>query len=271
MLKPFAPAAPVLPTVPTASIFPARPVKPATTAASAESVDCAGSVEPPKPTVPGVPTAPATAQWALAAGESLFQAGERGGLWRVVSGLVRLDQVGPRDTVLVMLAQAGDLLGFESLCGEGYQLNASAFNDVVLLPLQPASDAQRQQWLIEAVLQQPQRSHDMARVRTGQVVARLSELLRLLGHAPLPGFVRSPQPDADAVRNSLPPLRVLAEVVDAKTETVCRALAQLLPPRTKKSGPKPASGWKQAGAAASAAMGSVAAQALGLRLNRAAP
>jgi hypothetical protein len=193
----------------------------------------------------------------MAAGEVLFRAGEQGGLWRVRSGLIRLDRVGNDSAVLVMLAQAGDLLGFESLCGQGYQLQASAFNDVVLQPLNPDSAEQRQQWLIEAVLQQPLRSHDMARVRTGQVAERLGELLRLLGHSPVPGFAREQPLNADAVRNSLPPLRVLAEVVDAKPETVCRALAQLLPPRSKKSGPR---NWK----AASAAAGAVAAQALGL-------
>ena len=251
--------------------------QPTALAGSAAWVAPALTAAPASQATPAVSAVSATAQWALAAGEPLFNAGQSGGLWRVVSGLVRLDQTGPAGPMLVMLAQAGDLLGFESLCGEAYQLNASAFNDVVLQPLQPANADQRQQWLVEAVLQQPQRSHDMARVRTGQVAARLGELLRLLGHLPvplmpaaLPGFARAQPLDADAVRNSLPPLRVLAEVVDAKSETVCRALAQLLPPRTKKSGPKPASGWKQAGAAASAAMGSVAAQALGLRLNRAA-
>lgn len=210
----------------------------------------------PTPATPPVPT------HALAAGEVLFRAGQQGGLWRVVSGLVRLDQVGSDDTVLVMLAQAGDLLGFETLCDQPYQLHASALNDAVLQALQPADAHQRQQWLIEAVLQQPQRSHDMARLRTGQVAGRLSELLRLLGHPPLPAFARAQSLDADALRNSLPPLRVLAEVVDAKTETVCRALAQLLPPRSRKSGPKPVPGWNEAGAAA--------AQALGLGMTRVA-
>jgi hypothetical protein len=35
----------------------------------------------------------------------------------------------------------------------------------------------------------------------------------------------------------LPALREVALLVDAKTETVCRALAQLLPPRSRKRGP----------------------------------
>jgi hypothetical protein len=209
-------------------------------------------------TVATADVAPAP-QVLLEAGQTLFQAGQRGGLWRVVSGLVRLDQVGHDTSVLVMLAQAGDLLGFESLCGQDCPFNASALNDVVLQPLQPASDAQRQQWLIEAVLQQPQRSHDMARLRTGQVATRLSELLRVLGHSPLPGVVSRQPLDADALRNSLPPLRVLAEVVDAKSETVCRALAQLLPPRTRKGGPRR---WSDAASAtassAAAAVGRMA-------------
>ncbi len=216
----------------------------------------------PPHTVCATGSPPAAPLLALAAGAPLFAAKEQGGLWRVVSGLVRLDQVGPSGPVLVMLAQAGDLLGFESLCGEPYQLSASAFNDVVLQPLTPVDAAQRQQWLIEAVLQQPQRSHDMARVRTGQVATRLGELLRLLGHLPASGSARGQVPDADAVRNSLPPLRVLAEVVDAKSETVCRALAQLLPPRSRKSGPRT---WSAAASDTAAALGRMAGVGSGPR------
>ena len=40
-----------------------------------------------------------------------------------------------------------------------------------------------------------------------------------------------PQALADAIREALPALREVAQVVDAKTETVCRVLGQLLPGR----------------------------------------
>lgn len=196
------------------------------------------------------------ARLALAQGHTLFQAGQQGGLWRVVSGVVRLDQAEDHGRVLVMLAQPGDVLGFETLCGQAFQLQASALTDVVLQPMRPPrTETERQQWLMEALLQQPQRSHDMARLRTGPVAERLDQLLRLLlgvgRRESLSAWVQSQPLDADALRESLPPLRVLAEVVDAKHETVCRALALLLPPRTRKSGPKPPpSRWSGAATAA---------------------
>lgn len=195
------------------------------------------------------------ARLALAQGHTLFQAGQQGGLWRVVSGVVRLDQAEDHSRVLVMLAQAGDVLGFETLCGQAFQLQASALTDVVLQPMRPpCNETERQQWLMEALLQQPHRSHDMARLRTGPVAERLDQLLRLLlgvgRRESLSAWVQSQPLDADALRESLPPLRVLAEVVDAKHETVCRALALLLPPRTRKSGPKPPSRWSGAATAA---------------------
>ena len=189
----------------------------------------------------------------LDAGQVLHQRGERHALWRVVSGVLRLDQTHRDHSVLVTLALADDLVGFETLYDGNCPFDVSALTDVQLLALNPADEQQRQAWIIEALLQQPQRSHDMARLRTGPMTSRLSELLCLLGHVPTPDVARYlPNLNADELRQSLPPLRVLAEVVDAKPETVCRALAQLLPPRSRKSGPRR---WSEtAGNAAAAAM-----------------
>jgi CRP-like cAMP-binding protein len=54
-------------------------------------------------------------QRTIAPGEFLFSEGQTGGVWRVVSGVLRLDQAEGSDSVLVMLAQTGDLVGFEAL------------------------------------------------------------------------------------------------------------------------------------------------------------
>ena len=64
------------------------------------------------------------------------------------------------------------------------------------------------------------------------------------------GFPELSPGQADAVRQALPALREVALLIDAKTETVCRALAQLLPPRSRKSGPARSTplGWAQASA-----------------------
>lgn len=203
------------------------------------------------------PVSNPVALWSCAQGDTVFSTGQSAQLWRVVSGVLRLVQR-ERDTQhLMSLALPGDLLGIEALCQLPHQLSAEALTDVVLAPVQPQGETERQQLMVLALLQQQQRSHDMAQLRTGPVLPRVANLLKVMGHAS--ALVGQPE-DPDALRSSLPPLRDLALVVDAKPETVCRALAQLLPPRTRKSGPRP---WATAGAVASASA-RAAAQALGM-------
>lgn len=190
-------------------------------------------------------------------GEPVFHAGHAATLWRVQSGVLRLDQHVDGSAQLVMLALPGDLVGTEALCGEAYAHHAQALSDVVLVPVGAADATVLQRLMVETILQQPQRSHDMAHVRTGSVGSRLTALLAVLGHRVPSAFTPARgELDGDAIRNSLPPLRVLADVVDAKPETVCRALAQLLPPRARKSGPRR---WTRAGEAAAQAMAWVGA------------
>lgn len=182
---------------------------------------------------------PVQGDFKLPAGAPVFSRGGQSGLWRVVSGVVRLDQRGTDSAMLVSLALPGDLIGYETLLGNAHSFDASVLVPAVLRPVTAANAAESQSLTIEALLQQPQRSHDMARIRTGSVQSRVGELLRLLGYTPLPGFLQgNTSIDPDALRSQLPALRELAEVVDAKPETVCRALAVLLPPRTRKGGPK---------------------------------
>jgi len=165
----------------------------------------------------------------LVAGETLFDAGDRGGCWRVQRGIVRLDRPTADGHVLVMLALPGDWLGFDTLCDHPHQWRAAAVTAVRVRPCEPADEAERQRWLVEALLQQPQRCHDMARLRTGPVAARVAALLRLLDEWPAPAFARHHGSDRRPGRAALPPLRVMADLVDAKHETVCRVLKQLVP------------------------------------------
>ena len=197
-------------------------------------------------------TVPHPTTQACAAGHHVFTAGDAATLWRVASGVLRMVRREAGEQLLVSLATQGDLVGIEALCGQAHQLSAHALTDVVLVPLQPHTETERQQLMMLALLQHQQRSHDMALLRTGPVLPRVVQLLKLLGHAS--ALLGHPH-DADALRSSLPVLRELAGVVDAKPETVCRALAQLLPPRTRKTGPRT---WAVAGAAAAQALGLMA-------------
>ena len=168
--------------------------------------------------------------------DGFFKAGDVGPLWRVVEGTARLDRETGSSRLPVQLALPGDLIGIEALCDQPYQFTASAFTDCRLEPVVVSGELERQALLRQALFQQQMRSHDMATLRTGSVLSRLASLLRLMG-LPWQGAHVVDEARADALRASLPALRELAQMVDAKSETVCRTLAQLLPPRSRKSGP----------------------------------
>jgi CRP-like cAMP-binding protein len=177
----------------------------------------------------------------VSAGQTpIFQPGDTGTVWRVRHGVVRLNRPAGAGRLPVQLALPGDLIGIEALCDQPYQFCAEAFTDCELEPVPlgtaGAGEALRQALLREVLLQQQSRSQDMASLHTGTVLQRLSHLLRLLG-LPWQGASSVASSQADAIRQALPTLREVAELVDAKTETVCRALAQLLPPRSRKGGP----------------------------------
>ncbi len=180
------------------------------------------------------------------AGQSrIFKSGEYGPLWRVAEGVVRLDRESGPQRLPVQLALPGDLVGLESLCDLPYQFTATAFQECRLERVPVADPAHRQALLRQALLQQQERSHDMATLRTGSVVQRVAHLLQLLG-LPWQNLTALAGVQADAMRAQLPALRELALMIDAKHETVCRALAQLLPPRSRRGGPPRATAPSQA-------------------------
>ena len=166
----------------------------------------------------------------FAGAEPVFHAGDAGPIWRVTEGLVRLDHDQGPQRQPVQIAMAGDLIGIEALCGQRYCFNATALTACRLALVDAAGAEAREQLFHQALLQQQSRSQDMAALRTGSVLQRITHLIHLLG------FERaqpSHQPHAEAIRSALPTLREIAQVIDAKTETVCRVLGQLLPPRRR--------------------------------------
>ena len=68
-----------------------------------------------------------SAELVCASQQPVFLAGESGSVWRVVQGIVRLDRHSGPVCQPVQLALPGDLIGMEALCGQPYQLSASAF------------------------------------------------------------------------------------------------------------------------------------------------
>lgn len=163
-----------------------------------------------------------------ARGSMVYVVGESGPLWRVTQGLVAFQTSAAAGGRLVLLAVAGDLVGIESLCERPYTLQARALTACRLEQIEPQSECDRSLLRREALLQQQERSIDMAQLRTGAVSERLSQMLQLLGHDWLELSAAS-QPKVEAVRRDLPALSDLACAIDAKKETVCRVLGRLLP------------------------------------------
>jgi len=184
---------------------------------------------------------------ALARTGTAWLPGDCGPLWRVSYGVLRLDTPGrriPASPSLVQLALPGDLVGMEVLCGQPYRFGVSALTAAQIESVPIPSEEDRVALLQAALVQQQRRSLDMAALRTGPVLERTTQLLRLLGHEDHIGAPGS-SVQANAIRATLPRLRELAEVVDAKPETVCRALARLLPSRAGQRGPVAAlSSWR---------------------------
>jgi hypothetical protein len=160
-----------------------------------------------------------------ARGSMVYATGEAGPLWRVTQGLVALQTSPAAGGRLVQLAVSGDLLGIESLCERPYTLEARALTVCRLERVELQSECALPMLMQEALLQQHDRSIDMAQLRTGAVSDRLSQMLQLLGH----DWLELSAAKAEAVRRDLPALSDLARAIDAKKETVCRVLGRLLP------------------------------------------
>ena len=157
-------------------------------------------------------------------GQTLTFAGGVGPVWRVTQGVFKLELQGQDGQILVQLAQAGDLIGMESLCAEPYAFTAVALVAAQAKPLAAGQDLDRYTTMTQGFLQQQRQTCDMHRLRTGSIVQRLAYLLTVLGKQ-ADGRVLTVQ------RKELPTLKELARVVDSTFETVCRELNTLLPER----------------------------------------
>ena len=157
-------------------------------------------------------------------GQTLTFAGGVGPVWRVTQGVFKLERQGQDGQILVQLAQAGDLIGMESLCAEPYAFTAVALVAAQAKPLAAGQDLDRYTTMTQGFLQQQRQTCDMHRLRTGSIVQRLAYLLTVLGKQ-ADGRVLTVQ------RKELPTLKEMARVVDSTFETVCRELNTLLPER----------------------------------------
>lgn len=171
----------------------------------------------------------------VARGQVLLSAGCSGPVWRVTHGVFKLQRRSADGIALVQLAQAGDLIGVETLCAQPY-----AFTAVALVAAQAQSAGMPHTLdplsiMSHGLMQQQRQSCDMLHLRTGPIVQRLAHLLHMLGRQ-ADGRILPLQ------RKELPTLKEMARVVDASFETVCRELNTLLPERAARATPS-ATSW----------------------------
>lgn len=188
---------------------------------------------------------PVTDTIAVPRGGTLLSAGAVGTMWRVSQGVFKLERQGQDGQILVQLAQAGDLIGVETLCAEPYAFTAVALVAAQVQPHVVSHDLDRYTTMAQGFLQQQRQTCDMHRLRTGPIAQRLAYLLTILGKQ-ADGRVM------DVPRKDLPTLKEMARVVDSTFETVCRELNNLMPER-KLPRPRIATSWTDAAPFAMAA------------------
>ena len=160
----------------------------------------------------------------IARRKTLIHTGEYGGVWRVTSGVLRLDALTKDGLQFVQLALPGDVLGAETLCGLPYTYTATALSVAAVEEVPVNGQDIRNQLIGQAYTQQQRRTRDMMALRCGHVHERVAYLLRLL----------ATQADGGAQtldRRELPSLKELAVVLDTASETLCRELNAFLPAR----------------------------------------
>lgn len=156
-------------------------------------------------------------------GELIFQQGETGQAYQVTQGMVALEQSeDSASAAVVQLAMPGDLIGIEGLFEQTYSLNARALFPAQLVPVMGDKRFIKGHVLPQVCIQQQRQSVDMMKLRSGKIPHRLAYLLQL--------FESMQEQRRPAItRRELPSLKYLAQILDARVETVCRELNHLLP------------------------------------------
>jgi CRP-like cAMP-binding protein len=172
-------------------------------------------------------------------GHILGLAGESAPVWRVKTGVFRLQRPCLGGQVDVQLALPGDVIGLEAMVQQVHAFTAVALLDASVEYVHLSDSASLHAVLLEAYAQQQRQMLDLVHLRSGPIAQRLKHLLTLLARTP-EGTFKTLQ------RDDLPTLRDMAQIVDSALETVCRELNALLPRERaapKRATPRTATRW----------------------------
>lgn len=161
-------------------------------------------------------------QRALRRGDVLVRAGEIGVAWEVVAGAMVLEGGVGEGYGPVQLALPGDIVGAESLFGDDHTFTSTAIVATQVRQVQINNGIEAELALQRAFRQHQRRQVEMMFMRSGPVRPRLSYLLQLLAESN--GIPQG------LARKDMPVLRVMASIIGAALETVCREINHLTPP-----------------------------------------
>lgn len=156
---------------------------------------------------------------AIERGKDIYAAGQGGGAWRVMLGVVRLDRAGEDGPEFGGLALAGDVIGAETLLLGSYTFSARALTPVVIEPWGAAAERASSEVLLQALTTTEGRVADTLALRNGSPDRRINRLLALMGRGLAHG--------RKLVRVALPQLRDIAEMTGLTVETVSRTISRL--------------------------------------------
>lgn len=166
-------------------------------------------------------------------GALVYPAGQPGVAWRVISGSVRLDRVGPEGTMFASLAVPGDVIGAETLMFGSYAFEARALADCELALWSDGNARPAGESLVRMLAATERRAADVIALRCGQAAQRVRRLMLML--------TRGDTGSAPTSRIALPSLRDMADITDLTAETVSRAISGL-----RKEGVLNREGWRHA-------------------------
>lgn len=149
-----------------------------------------------------------------ARGELIHQAGERGGAWRIIAGVVRLDRNSEGGRMFAGLARPGDVIGMEAMADRTYAFDALALCDCRLAPWQEPGQNADQDSLLQMLLAVERRSAEILALRCGDALARVKRLILMLA-------------DGHSDPIAIPLARDMADITGLTAETVSRAFSVL--------------------------------------------
>jgi len=144
----------------------------------------------------------------------IYRAASEGQAWRLRSGVVRLDNIGPKgEAVFASLAIAGDIIGCETLLFGAYTFSATALTQCEMSPWPEGDSVPAGESLLASLAQAQRRAADVVALRGGQAADRVLGLIRLL---------------VDSTGQVVLPMRQdIADITDLRFETISRIIKQL--------------------------------------------